>query len=77
MIFERPQDKEKPPDCSDGFNWWEEVDSNHRSRRQQIYSLPPLATRESSHMKLSKFYWWAFRDLNPGPTGYEPVALTN
>ena len=22
------------------------VDSNHRSRRQQIYSLPPLATRE-------------------------------
>ena len=21
--------------------------------------------------------WWAFRDLNPGPTGYEPVALTN
>jgi hypothetical protein len=22
-------------------------------------------------------YWWAFRDSNPGPTGYEPVALTN
>ena len=21
--------------------------------------------------------WWAFRDSNPGPTGYEPVALTN
>jgi len=21
--------------------------------------------------------WWAFRDLNPGPTGYEPGALTN
>ena len=21
--------------------------------------------------------WWAFRDLNPEPTGYEPVALTN
>ena len=20
--------------------------------------------------------WWAFRDLNPGPTGYEPAALT-
>ena len=20
---------------------------------------------------------WTFRDLNPGPTGYEPVALTN
>ena len=26
-----------------------------------------------------KFYhnWWAFRDSNPKPTGYEPVALTN
>ena len=21
--------------------------------------------------------WWAFRDSNPGPTGYEPAALTN
>ena len=26
---------------------WMEVDSNHRSNLQQIYSLPPLATRES------------------------------
>ena len=24
-----------------------------------------------------KWYWWAFRDLNPGPTGYEPAALTD
>ena len=23
------------------------------------------------------FCWWAFRDSNPRPTGYEPVALTN
>ena len=27
--------------------WWREVESNHRSRRRQIYSLLPLATRES------------------------------
>ena len=26
-----------------------EVDSNHRSNLQQIYSLSPLATRESAH----------------------------
>ena len=26
------------------------MDSNHRSRRQQIYSLPPLAARELSHV---------------------------
>ena len=32
--------------------WWELVDSNHRSIKQQIYSLSPLATRESSHMHL-------------------------
>ena len=30
--------------------WWERMDSNHRSHRQQIYSLPPLATRELSHI---------------------------
>ena len=28
-----------------------EVDSNHRSETQQIYSLPPLATREPIHFK--------------------------
>ena len=32
--------------------WWELVDSNHRSIKQQIYSLSPLATRESSHIRL-------------------------
>lgn len=32
---------------------WAEKDSNLRSRRQQIYSLPPLAARESAHAFLS------------------------
>ncbi len=32
--------------------WWGKVDSNHRSLRQQIYSLPPLAAREFPHIKL-------------------------
>ncbi len=30
--------------------WWAEVDSNHRSRRRQIYSLIHLATLESAHV---------------------------
>ena len=30
-----------------------EVDSNHRSKLQQIYSLSPLATRESIHIHFS------------------------
>ena len=34
--------------------WWERMDSDHRSETQQIYSLPPLATREHSHIKLKK-----------------------
>ena len=110
-----------------------EVDSNHRSRRRQIYSLLPLAARESLHIKLVELvmglepatcwlqiscsanwatparsgalgrnrttdtgifspllyrlsyqgisnclqFWWAFRDSNPGPIGYEPTALTS
>ena len=34
--------------------WWAGVDSNHRSRRRQIYSLLPLATREPTHIELQK-----------------------
>ena len=33
--------------------WWGKVDSNHRSYKQQIYSLSPLATREFPHMKFA------------------------
>ena len=32
------------------FLWWAEVDSNHRSRRRQIYSLIHLAALESAHL---------------------------
>ena len=28
-------------------------------------------------MLIAKRKWWAFRDSNPGPIGYEPTALTN
>ena len=28
-------------------------------------------------INLEVLIWWTFRDSNPGPTGYEPVALTN
>lgn len=38
------------------FCWWEEVDSNYRSRRRQIYSLIHLATLESSHGAESTIY---------------------
>ena len=41
--------QKKTPSLPDGKArgfWWARVDSNHRSIKQQIYSLSPLATRE-------------------------------
>ena len=39
----------KKTDTQSVLKEWAEVDSNHRSNLQQIYSLSPLATRESAH----------------------------
>ena len=41
-----------PLGCKGFPYWWRRVDSNHRSETQQIYSLPPLATRELLRMQL-------------------------
>ena len=53
--------------------WWREMDSNHRSKMQQIYSLPPLATREPLRIQLKKWSWWW--DSNPQPADYKSAAL--
>ena len=45
---------------------WAEVDSNHRSKLQQIYSLSPLATRESTHNQ-----YFAFKEPM---IGLEPIT---
>ena len=42
---------------------WVEKDSNLRSRRQQIYSLPPLAAREPTHAFISKRVLFYHREL--------------
>ena len=36
-----------------------------------------FAIRQKQSQTHFALTWWAFRDSNPGPTGYEPVALTN
>ena len=64
--------------CSE---WWERMDSNHRSRRQQIYSLPPLAARELSQTmrdkpeSLSLFMELVIGTRNPRPADYKSAAL--
>ena len=40
--------------CINTRFWWAEVDSNHRSRRRQIYSLIHLAALESARIYLSR-----------------------
>ena len=67
-------------------NKWAEVDSNHRSNLQQIYSLPPLATRESTHgadertrtvnlLITNQLLCQLSHIGKMGPTGLEPVTL--
>ncbi len=38
---------------------------------------PQADTNKKISFLKNEIFWWAFRDSNPGPTGYEPVALTN
>ena len=52
--------------------WWRRVDSNHRSVKQQIYSLSPLATRELLHIQ------FASRDDGAGGRTRTPdLLITN
>ena len=52
------------------LKWWREMDSNHRTQWEQIYSLSRLA----SSLPLQK-KWCRNQDLNPEPTDYKSVAL--
>ena len=37
------------------YEWWRRLDSNQRTRREQIYSLPPLTARPLLHIKVAIF----------------------
>ena len=50
--------------------WQGQKDLNPRHAVLETAALP-------AELYPSITIWWAFRDSNPGPTGYEPVALTN
>ncbi len=53
-----------------GLEWQGQKDLNPRHAVLETAALP---TELYPYIKK----WWAIRDSNPGPTGYEPVALTN
>ena len=48
------QNKKNAPFSVRSCIWWKVVDSNHRSHRRQIYSLFPLATRETFRIQLAE-----------------------
>ena len=43
----------------------------------KVKNQAPDKNFEKSFVGGLTFSWWALRDLNPGPIGYEPTALTN
>ncbi len=71
MIFHKEKAR-KPLYIKDfrTFSWQGQEDLNPRHAVLETAALP---TELYPCIKL----WWAIRDSNPGPTGYEPVALTN
>ena len=55
-----------------------EYGAQTRNRTKDTGIFSPLLYLLSYLGKCMCFHnWWASRDLNPGPAGYEPDALTN
>ena len=47
-------------------------------RNQMRQGIVQVSKKEARRPKPSCFFFvWASQDLNPGPSGYEPPALTN
>ena len=57
-----------------GCVWWGMVDSNHRRRCQQIYSLSPLATREIPQIQLELVDGFAFLRESHGGCNMPPAC---
>ena len=69
-IFRKEKSRNPCVSTVSGLEWQGQKDLNPRHAVLETAALP---TELYPYIKL----WWAIRDSNPGPTGYEPVALTN
>ena len=54
------------------YIWWAGLDSNQRIVTERGLQPPAIAA-----MRPTQIFWCTVRDLNPEPTDYESVALTN
>ncbi len=70
IIFRKEKSRNPCVSTVSGLEWQGQKDLNPRHAVLETAALP---TELYPYIKL----WWAIRDSNPGPTGYEPVALTN
>ena len=70
IIFRKEKSRNPCVSTVSGLEWQGQKDLNPRHAVLETAALP---TELFPYIKL----WWAIRDSNPGPTGYEPVALTN
>ena len=57
----------------EGFLWCPDSELNQGHVEFSVYCSTYLSYLGHG----TNFSWWAIRDLNPGPAGYEPDALTN
>ena len=64
--------KRKRPRNSGRFHLWQ----GHKDLNPEPTVLETAALPIELYPYI-RFKWWAFGDSNPGPTGYEPAALTN
>ena len=70
IIFRKEKSRNPCISTVSGLEWQGQKDLNPRHAVLETAALP---TELYPYIIL----WWAIRDSNPGPTGYEPVALTN
>ena len=50
---------------------------NQLAKKPYIKRFSGVEKAHRNSIKITVGFWWVFRDSNPGPTGYEPGALTN